>query len=91
MKPGSLATMDPAGRPVIPKAVREAAELQPGVRLVFEVVDGGIQIAPKLRDVRIERQGELKATVPVSPAEPLRAATGRQTLETIRSGRGTSS
>ena len=67
--------MDLAGRLVIPKAIRDAAELQPGVRLVFEVVDGRIQIAPEPREVRIERQGKLKVAVPVSPAEPLRAAT----------------
>jgi AbrB family looped-hinge helix DNA binding protein len=90
MKPAIVTTMDLAGRLVIPKAVREAAELQPGVRLVLEVVDGRIQIAPEPRDIRIERQGKLKVAVPVSPAEPLRAATVRKTLEAIRSGRDTS-
>ena len=83
--------MDLAGRLVIPKAIRDAAELQPGVRLVFEVVDGRIQIAPEPGGERIERQGKRKVAVPVSPAEPLRAATVRKTLEAIRSGRGTSS
>lgn len=91
MKTATATTMDLAGRLVIPKAIRDAAELQPGVRLVFEVVDGRIQIAPEPREVRIERQGKLKVAVPVSPAEPLRAATVRKTLEAIRSGRGTSS
>ena len=42
MKTATATTMDLAGRLVIPKAIRDAAELQPGVRLVFEVVDGRI-------------------------------------------------
>jgi AbrB family looped-hinge helix DNA binding protein len=90
MKTAIVTTMDLAGRLVIPKAVREAAELKPGVRLFFEVVDGRIQIAPEPRDVRIERRGKLKVAVPVSPAEPLQATTVRKTLEATRSGRGSS-
>lgn len=90
MKSAISTTMDLAGRLVIPKAVREAAELKPGVRLVLEVVDGRIQIAPEPRDVRIERRGKILVAAPVSPAEPLLAATVRKTLEAIRSGRGSS-
>lgn len=90
MKNAIVTTMDSAGRLVIPKAVREAADLKPGVRLLFEVVDGRIQVVPEPREVRIERRGRLKVAVPVSPAEPLSGKTVRKALETIRSERGSS-
>lgn len=85
---GAITTMDPAGRLVIPKSIREAAELRPGVALRVGIVDGRIEITPEPRAVRIERRGRLSVAVPVTPSAPLRAATVRKTLEAIRSGRG---
>ncbi len=88
MSNATTVTMDPAGRLVVPKSVREAAELRPGAPLLIEVVDGRIEIAPEPRRVRIERRGKLSVAVAAAPSEPLRDATVRKTLEAIRAGRG---
>ncbi len=88
MKGAITTTMDPAGRLVIPKSIREAAELKPGVALLVGIVDGRIEITPEPRAVRIERRGRLSVAVPVTPSAPLRATTVRKALEAIRSGRG---
>lgn len=90
MRNAITVTMDPAGRLVIPKAIREAAELRAGAPLLIEVVEGRIEIVPEPRKVRIERQGRLSVAVAAAPSEPLREATVRKTLEGIRAGRGSS-
>lgn len=90
MKSAIFTTMDAAGRLVIPKPVRERAELKPGMALLVDVVDGRIEIVPEPRNVRIERRGRLKVAVPATPSEPLHMVTVRKTLEAIRSGRGAS-
>ena len=81
-------TMDAAGRLVIPKAIREEAELEPGALLRIEIVDGRIEIVPEVRSVRIVTKGHLRVAVPAEPSEALTAAQVRRTLESIRRERG---
>lgn len=81
-------TIDAAGRLVIPKAIREEAELEPGAPLQIEVVDGRIEIVPQARSVRVVKKGHLRVAVPVEPSEPLSTAQVRRTLESIRRERG---
>ncbi len=50
-------TIDAAGRVVIPKSVREAAGLKPGVAVMVEFSDGKIQIEPATKPVKVVRKG----------------------------------
>ena len=50
-----ITTMDPAGRLVLPKAVRERAQLVPGVPLEVRVVDGRVEIEPATARVTLEQ------------------------------------
>lgn len=87
MRDATSVTMDAAGRLVIPKSVRETAELRPGAPLLIGVVDGRIEIVPEPRTVRIERRGKLSVAVAATPSEPLREETVRKTLEAVRAPR----
>ena len=59
------ATIDQAGRVVIPKAIRQAAGLKPGSPLTIEYRDGRIEIEPKVPKVRLIRKGSvLVASIP---------------------------
>jgi len=61
-------TIDRAGRVVIPKAIREAAGLQPGSSLEIEYRDGRVEIERKSPKVRLVRKGAvLVATAPGVP------------------------
>ena len=60
-------TIDRAGRLVVPKAVREAAGLQPGVELNIDYQNGAIFIEP-VSKVKLVRKGSLLVgTVPGAP------------------------
>ena len=80
--------IDEAGRLVIPKAIREEAELKPGAVLRIEVVDGRIEIVPQTRAVTLVTKGHLRVAVPAEPSEALTAAQVRKTLASIRLERG---
>ncbi len=58
------ATIDKAGRLVVPKAIREAAHLEPGTEVVFRVVAGRVEFEPAPLDVNLKRRGELVVAVP---------------------------
>jgi AbrB family looped-hinge helix DNA binding protein len=80
----ATATIDRAGRLVVPKPIREAAGLVPGELLEITFSDGRIEIQPAPRKVRIERRGELHVAVPVEPGPKLTAEQVRETQERIR-------
>lgn len=59
------ATIDAAGRVVIPKSIREAAGLKPGSPLKIEYREGRIEIERKSPKVRLVKKGGLLvASVP---------------------------
>ena len=54
------ATIDAAGRVVIPKALRERAGLVAGTRVDFRFHDGAIEISPAMHDVTWEQVGRVR-------------------------------
>ena len=56
-------TMDAAGRVVLPKAIRERAQLRPGAPLEVRVVDGRIELEPAHAKVRVEKKGDVWVAV----------------------------
>ena len=51
------ATIDRAGRLVVPKSVCEAARLHPGTEVRFRVHEGRVEIEPVPMAVKFERSG----------------------------------
>lgn len=64
-------TIDSAGRLVIPKEIREEAEIEPGMPLEISVNDGIIEIAPKVGGVRLVWENGWLVAEPVQPGPPL--------------------
>lgn len=56
--------MDSAGRVVLPKAIRERAQLAPGAKLDVRVIDGRVELEPVYADVTIEKRGSFWVAVP---------------------------
>jgi AbrB family looped-hinge helix DNA binding protein len=71
MKVASRTTIDAAGRLVIPKAVRQAAGLQPDVPLEVRVREGRVEIEPAPVEMRIEMRGKVAVAVPTEPVTGL--------------------
>jgi AbrB family looped-hinge helix DNA binding protein len=84
-----ITTIDSAGRLVIPKAIRDAAGLEPGMPLDVRLRDGKIEIEPReLAVTLVRRPGGLLVAVPVDHVESLTVADVRRTLDEIREERG---
>lgn len=77
-------TIDSAGRLVVPKEIRERAQLRPGMPLEIRLREGRIEIEPAPRKVRIVRRGRVSVLSAVEESEPLSAAQVRETLESVR-------
>jgi AbrB family looped-hinge helix DNA binding protein len=78
-------TIDPAGRIVIPKALREAAGLRPGVELEITENHGQIQIEVASHPVRlVERDGFMAAEVEGDEGAPLTVEEVRDLLDGLR-------
>ena len=77
-------TIDSAGRLVIPKAVRQEAELKPGMVLEVQVRAGRIEIEPAPLPVKLVRKGRLLVAVPQREVGPLRAAMVEETRTRLR-------
>jgi AbrB family looped-hinge helix DNA binding protein len=82
-----VTTIDEAGRMVIPRDVRRAAGLEPGMLLDVYVEDGAVVIEPAPTPVRIERRGRFSVAQPASPVPKLEARVVEQTREDLRTGR----
>jgi AbrB family looped-hinge helix DNA binding protein len=78
------ATIDAAGRIVVPKALRRALGLKPGQRLEIRAADGRLEIDMAATPIRLEKRG--KGIVAVSDTEiaALIAEQARDTLERVR-------
>lgn len=77
-------SIDSAGRLVVPKKLREAAGLEPGMPLEIRLHDGRLEIEPEPRKVRLVREGRLLVAVPEEPGEPLTQEMVEETLREIR-------
>lgn len=79
------ATIDRAGRLVVPKSIRQAAHLQPGTRVRIRLVDGCVQIEPVPLAVSLKRSGRMVVAVPDEENPVLTASEVDETLTAIRS------
>lgn len=75
--------MDRAGRLVIPKEIRRAAALRPGLPLEITYRDGRIEIEPAPLEVDLAWENGLLVAVPREPVEPLTAEVVEQTREAL--------
>jgi AbrB family looped-hinge helix DNA binding protein len=80
-------TIDAAGRLVIPKAIRDEAEIEPGMPLEISVNDGVIEIAPRASGVRLVRQGRWLVAEPLEPGPPLTTADTTRAIARSRNER----
>jgi AbrB family looped-hinge helix DNA binding protein len=79
--------IDSAGRLVIPKAVREAAGILPGIPLEVVFRDGRIEIAPAPVEVTISTVEGVAVAAPCEPVPLLSAGTVGATRDQLRGGR----
>jgi AbrB family looped-hinge helix DNA binding protein len=76
--------MDRAGRVVLPKRVRDALGLEPGVELELLEEDGRVILEQPAVPMRLVRRGKRVAVVPEKPVRRLRASEVRAVLESGR-------
>lgn len=82
-------TIDAAGRLVLPKAIRRAANLQPGSELEVRNVGDHIEIEPVTAKIRFKKEGSfVVAETAVPPARPLTVETVEETRRAILQQRG---
>ena len=86
-----ITTMDAAGRLVLPKAVRDRAQLSPGVPIEVHVVDGHVELEPAPAAVSIVKRGTLWIAEPADAVPALTEALVDATLDQLRLPRGRSS
>jgi AbrB family looped-hinge helix DNA binding protein len=77
-------TIDPAGRVVIPKAVRDAMGLIPGAPIDIAYVDGRIEIEFTPMEADVVMEGRFPVIVPRQPVSPLTDEVVRSALEATR-------
>ena len=78
------ATIDAAGRMVIPKEIRREAGLKPGMPLEVRWREGRIEIEPAPLPVKLERKGRFLVAIPQQEVPPLTPETVEQTRRTLR-------
>jgi AbrB family looped-hinge helix DNA binding protein len=83
-----ITTIDPAGRLVIPKEIRQQAGLEPGMPLEVRLIEGHIEIEPAPLAVTLERRGRFLVAVPKEPVPALTLEQVEATRRMIRRERG---
>jgi AbrB family looped-hinge helix DNA binding protein len=78
------ATIDAAGRIVVPKALRQALGLKPGQPLEIRAGDGRLEIEIAATPVKLQKRGKGVVAVPETELPPLTAEQVRDTLERVR-------
>jgi len=79
-----ISTMDAAGRIVLPKIVRDRAQLAPGIPLEVRVVDGRVEIEPACAQVTVEKKGGVWVAMPAAPAPTLTQDQVDATIDAVR-------
>lgn len=77
-------TIDAAGRIVVPKPLRQALGLKPGVALEIRAGDGCLEIEIAPTPMRLKKRGKGLVAVPEAALPELTADQVRDTLERIR-------
>jgi AbrB family looped-hinge helix DNA binding protein len=78
------ATLDAAGRIVVPKALRQALGLKPGQALDIRAVDARLEIAIAATPMQLKKRGKGVVAVPDAKLPALSAEQVRDTLERVR-------
>jgi AbrB family looped-hinge helix DNA binding protein len=78
------ATIDAAGRIVVPKPLRQALGLKPGQLLDMRAGDGRLEIEIVSTPVTLKKRGKGVVAVPDTELPTLTAAQVRDTLERVR-------
>jgi AbrB family looped-hinge helix DNA binding protein len=81
------ATIDAAGRLVIPREIRRQAGLEPGMVLDVRCSDGRIEIEPVPLEVRLVKEGRFLVAVPEDAVEPLTNDHVEETRRALRDSR----
>ena len=77
-------TIDPAGRIVVPKALRDELGLSGGQELEIAARDGRLEVEVPPTAVHLERHGDALVAVPDGSLPTLTATQVRETLERMR-------
>ncbi len=85
---GMKTTIDAAGRVVVPRKIRDAAQIEPGSELEVRLENGAIILEPAPVAVQLKRRGSLLVAQRESEGEPLTQETVNATLRAVRSERG---
>lgn len=83
------ATIDSAGRLVIPKRIRDEVGIGPNMELDLEVRGDVVELRPVTRAVRLERRGRLVVAVPTEEGPVLKQSLVDATLVLVLGPRGT--
>lgn len=78
------ATLDSAGRIVVPKALRQALGLKPGQTLDVRAGDGRLEIEIAPTPMKLSKRGKGVVAIPDRELPPLTAKQVRETLERVR-------
>jgi AbrB family looped-hinge helix DNA binding protein len=78
------ATIDAAGRIVVPKPLRQALGLKPGQPLEIRAGDGRLEIEIAPTPMKLQKRGKGVVAVPETELPPLTADQVRDTLERVR-------
>jgi len=78
------ASIDRAGRVVVPKALRDALDLRPGTMLEVTQEDGRLVLEPTPVPMRLVRRGKGLVALPTKPIPRLTAAQVRAALDAGR-------
>lgn len=78
------ATIDVAGRIVVPKELRRALGLRPGQLLEIRASDGRLEIEAAPTPMQLKKRGKHTVAVPDEKLPPLTVDQVRETLERIR-------
>jgi AbrB family looped-hinge helix DNA binding protein len=78
------ATIDAAGRIVVPKALRQAMGLKPGQPLEIRAGDGRLEIDIAPTPMQLKKRGKGVVAVPDAELPALTAQQVRDTLERVR-------
>jgi AbrB family looped-hinge helix DNA binding protein len=78
------ATLDAAGRIVVPKALRQTLGLKPGQALDIRAGDGRLEIEIAATPMQLKKRGKGVVAVPDTKLPALSADQVRDTLERVR-------
>ena len=78
------ATIDAAGRIVVPKPLRQALGLKPGQALEIRAGDGRLEIEIAATPMKLQKRGKGVVAVPDVELPVLTADQVRETLERVR-------